>query len=351
VANTSALRNPACLAAIRAAVVKASTPADSHADPGDGDDVLASLWSEILGIPDGRTEDDFFDLGGTSRQAMTLLRRIRLLLDREVDVAAFTAEPTLGKLGDLVKAGDPTDRAVVEVLVPGEAGEPGLVLVNDAWGQLSSYRGLTAGLTLAGPVLGVRSPLEQDGQRSSIVEIAARNVDTLRAVRPEGPYRLAGFSFGGLVAYEMAVRLRQVGAEVDFLGLIDVWPPRAGQTRGEALSRRWTQRLSLLAPGLPEVSLRERLARRGRDAGEDSEEQSFLESLRIYDDHPLSPFDGVVHYFRATRPIHTRGSTLRPWRRVVRELVVRPAPGAHHEILARGNVEVVAAELNRAQPS
>jgi acetoacetyl-CoA synthetase len=350
VANTGALRNPDCLAAIRAAVVAASGT-DGRAEPADGDGVLAALWSAILGTPDARPDDHFFDLGGSSRQVMTLLRRVRLLLDREVDVVAFTAEPTLGNLADLVRAGTATDEAAVEVLVPGDDSRPGLVLVNDAWGQLSSYRGLAVALTISGPVLGVRSPLGHNGRRSSIAEIAARNVDALLDVRPEGPYRLAGFSFGGLVAYEMAVQLQRAGAEVDFLGLIDVWPPKAGQTDGEARSRRWTQRLSLLVPGLPEVSLRQRLSRRGQDTGEETEAQSFLESLHAYDDHPLTHFGGAVHYFRATRPIHTRRSTLQPWRRVVRQLIVHPAPGAHHEILAEGNVEVVSAELSRALPA
>jgi acetoacetyl-CoA synthetase len=354
VANTGALRNPDCLATIRLAVQKASAGAGPAADAVADDDaaVLATVWADILGTPDARTDDNFFDLGGSSRQAMTLLRRVRLLLDREVDVAAFVERPTLSHLGELVREAVASREAAVEVLVPGDESRPGLVLVNDAWGQLSSYRGLSAGLTVAGPVLGVRSSLEEgDGRRSSIEEIAARNRMALRAVRPHGPYRIAGYSFGGLVAYEMAVQLRREGEEVDFVGLIDVWPPKAGLTGGEERSRRWTQRLSLLVPGLPEVSLRERFFRRDRDTGAQTEARSFLESLRVYDDHVPSPYDGVVHYFLASRPIHTRRSTLRPWRRVVRELVVRPAPGAHHELLAEGNVEVLAAELNGAQPA
>lgn len=350
VRNSAALRNPGCLADIRAAVEQADdVPEASATDDGAA---LAAMWSTVLGTPDAREDDNFFDLGGSSRQAMTLLRRVRLVLDREVDVAAFAEEPTLGNLAELVRAAQPAQDTAVEVLAAGDESRPGLVLVNDAWGQLSSYRGLVSGLAIEGQVLGVRSRLvEDDGRRSTIAEIAARNVAALRAFRPDGPYRLAGYSFGGLVAFEMAVQLQRAGDDVDFVGLLDVWPPKAGLTPGERRSRRWSQYLSVLVPGLPEVSLFQRFFRRDTDAAAETEARSFLDSLEVYDDHAPETFAGVVHYFRATRPIHTGRSTLRPWRRVVGDLVVHRAPGAHHELLAEGNVDVVAAELVRIQPA
>ncbi len=61
----------------------------------------------------------------------------------------------------------------------------------------------------------------QAGGSTTLEGLAARYIDAIRAVQPCGPYRLCGWSMGGVVAFEMACQLRSGGEEVDFLGLID----------------------------------------------------------------------------------------------------------------------------------
>ena len=77
------------------------------------------------------------------------------------------------------------------------------------------------------PCYGIR-PHGQDGRKApaTVEEMAADYLRQIRGVQPQGPYLIGGFSFGGLVAYEMAQQLRQSGQEVGLLVLIDPTPPR-----------------------------------------------------------------------------------------------------------------------------
>ena len=56
-------------------------------------------------------------------------------------------------------------------------------------------------------------------------EVCKRHLDTMRNIQPRGPYRLLGYSLGGVVAQAIAARLVEEGEEVDFLGLLDTYPP------------------------------------------------------------------------------------------------------------------------------
>jgi thioesterase domain-containing protein len=59
----------------------------------------------------------------------------------------------------------------------------------------------------------------------TVEALAMRMVRMIRAIRPRGPYRIAGWSFGGLLAYEIAARLIGASEEVEFLGLLDTIYP------------------------------------------------------------------------------------------------------------------------------
>src|SRR5207245_2003297 len=73
------------------------------------------------------------------------------------------------------------------------------------------------------------------GERQPLTEIdalAAEHLEAIRAVQPAGPYALGGWSFGGVVAFEMAVRLRAEGHDVDVLALLDAVAPGASEASG-----------------------------------------------------------------------------------------------------------------------
>ncbi|MFP8964465.1 amino acid adenylation domain-containing protein, partial [Streptomyces nanhaiensis] len=112
-----------------------------------------------------------------------------------------------------------------------EGGRPPLFCVHPAAGIAWAYAGLTGPLGTDQPVYGLQAR-GLDGSRvlpGSITEMAADYVAQLRTVRPAGPYRLLGWSFGGLVAHEMAVQLQSAGETVDLLAVLDAVPSGRGQ--------------------------------------------------------------------------------------------------------------------------
>ena len=111
------------------------------------------------------------------------------------------------------------------MLVPLQAGSPGrrpLFCVHSVGGEVVSYRELARHLGPGQPVYGVQSP---DPPIRGIREMAARYVAAIREAQPEGPYRIAGWSMGGIVAFEMARQLEAEGEKTDVLAIIDAASP------------------------------------------------------------------------------------------------------------------------------
>ncbi|MGY1708531.1 acetoacetate--CoA ligase [Geodermatophilus sp. SYSU D00758] len=333
VANASALRSPGCLDAIRAAVAAATTAPPATRTP--GDDVLAAvtaLFGELLGTADVGPDDDLGDLGGTSRQVLSLLRRVRLDLGAEVPVEVFAQAPTPRGLAAAVEAAAGSPAEDVVVLRPG-TGRP-VWLLPDAWGQLNLYAGLVQRLATGRPLLGLRLRLTgADGVHLPVEDVAAQAVERIRGHQPEGPVSLLGYSFGGLVAWAAATSLGEGGAEVAWVGLLDVRPPRAALTPGELARQRWTARARALTS-------RRALARRlGRStprpavaAPADPELAFFTGSEAVGESFRPGRFDGPVTYYLAEGSWGAVRGTLRAWRRVAPGLAVVDVPGHHGDV-------------------
>ncbi|MFE4535422.1 amino acid adenylation domain-containing protein [Streptomyces scopuliridis] len=145
---------------------------------------------------------------------------------------------------------DPGSGSGIGVLLPlRESGSrPPLFCVHPAAGIAWSYAGLTGPLGTDQPVYGLQAR-GLDGEEvlpASLREMAADYVDHIRQVQPTGPYQLLGWSFGGLVAHEMAVQLQLSGEEVGLLAALDAYPadrakdsaagPAARVTGGDVLA-------------------------------------------------------------------------------------------------------------------
>lgn len=336
VVNAAALRNPGCLDAIRAAVQAVVPVPREPVDAGDPADRVRRMWCEVLGVDDAGPDDDFADVGGSSRQVLSLLRRIRLELGVDVQMPQFALRPTPRGLADAVAAAGRTDLAGVVELRPGR-GRP-MFLIPDAWGQLNLYAGLVERLATDRPVLGVRVQLtDAGGRHRSIEEVAADAVAELRRAQPSGPYSLMGYSFGGLVAHAAAVALRSAGEDVPYLGLLDVRPPEGALSRRELAIRRWTARLQTVRSGQVLGALRRRLratdpAPTAASTEADAEQRFFVGSEAVCDAYRPQRFDGAATYYLAEGSRSTVLPTLRAWRRVTGSLSVLVVPGYHGDL-------------------
>jgi amino acid adenylation domain-containing protein len=181
---------------------------------------LAGLWEELLGVGPVGVRDDFFALGGHSLLAVRLVARVRERLGRTIPLNTFLQKSTVEELAAELRRGDGAARrqALVPIRTEGE-GAP-LFLVHPVGGNVLCYAGLAR--QLGQPVYGLQVP---DGEApETLEEMAARYIEAIRAVRPSGPWRLGGWSMGGVVAFEMARQLAEAGEEVSLLALIDAFP-------------------------------------------------------------------------------------------------------------------------------
>ncbi|MGY1699099.1 thioesterase domain-containing protein [Geodermatophilus sp. SYSU D00766] len=238
-------------------------------------------------------------------------------------------------------------------------------LVPDAWGQLNLYAGLVDRLATTRPVLGLRLPLrDATGRHRTIEEVAADALEQVRGAQPEGPYTLLGYSFGGLVAYDVATRLRAAGEEIGCLGLLDARPPRAALSRFESERVRWAGRRATLRAALQgalQGALRRLTGRRrpaapvAGAAAPDPELAFFLGTQEVSEAYRPGRFDGPVRYFLAAGSRAAASRTLGAWRRRVGELRVVDVPGYHGDLdderigmLSDRHVGTLAAEVSAA---
>jgi amino acid adenylation domain-containing protein len=186
---------------------------------------MAAVWQEVLGVDRVGAHDDFFDLGGQSILATRLVARLRGELGIDVPVGMLMQAPTVEALSRAVEAGERTVRLP---LVPLQTfgNRPPLFMAHPAGGHVVCYRGLAVNLAPDQPVYGLQPRGLEDGNPpvTDLEEMAAYYVEAIRRFRPRGPYRLGGWSFGGVVAWEMARQLRAAGQEVDLLAMLDTSP-------------------------------------------------------------------------------------------------------------------------------
>jgi amino acid adenylation domain-containing protein len=197
---------------------------------------LAAIWSRLLEIEEIGVEENFFELGGHSLMAVRLFAEIERRLGVRLPLSALFETATIAGLAELAereRSGEAVDWSALIEMSPGEGQTP-LFLVSFAGGDVLPYRDLVENLDPGLPVLGLPAPGvdRRTPPLASVEELAAHYVEQVRAVQPHGPYRLGGFCFSGLVAYEMARLLLADGAELELLAMIDAYPYRPPRTRG-----------------------------------------------------------------------------------------------------------------------
>ncbi|WP_433654875.1 amino acid adenylation domain-containing protein [Nocardia sp. CA-128927] len=190
-------------------------------------DLITNIWTRVLGHDEFAGDDDFFDVGGDSLLATWVVTELGQILGRPVELSMLLEDSTVDDLAAALGATatlPASDRSSqIVTLRPGPSGRS-LYFVHPLGGELLAYRELAHASTAPVRLLGVGWTGDPPKFGSTLADIARIHVEQLRTVEPDGPYWLAGWSFGGVLAYEMAQQLRAAGAVVAFLGMFDANP-------------------------------------------------------------------------------------------------------------------------------
>nr|WP_254627768.1 non-ribosomal peptide synthetase [Myxococcus sp. CA040A] len=189
--------------------------------------VLQRLWKEALGRADVQASDDFFALGGDSILAMRLLARLEEELGLPLPLATLFQSPTLGESAEAILAlmrEGPRRTSAVRLASPHvPEGTPLLFLFHAGDGEVHHYRDLVPRLEPHFRCYGIQAPetlASGHGHATMEARVEAYTRD-IRALQPQGPYRLVGFSYGGYPALGVAAALEAQGETVELLGMVD----------------------------------------------------------------------------------------------------------------------------------
>ena len=191
------------------------------APEGEVETTLAAIWAELLHVERVGRNDNFFELGGHSLLAVHVVNVLRRR-GYPISITSFFTHPTIEALARYISLDCP------EGSVPGRpiairtiGTERPLFLVHDGHGQTFYASLLAAHIDQTIPVFALPAPMKGETELRTPEGMAARMVRMMRAVQPVGPYRIAGWSFGGILAYEIAVQLLGSDDRIEFVGLVD----------------------------------------------------------------------------------------------------------------------------------
>ena len=281
-------------------------------------------WEDVLAVRVPEYGISFFELGGTSFQAAYLHRRIQALTRKQISLVQLFANPTIKAMAELIQDGrlSPSEEILSEIHSGGD--RPPLFCVATPEANAIGYAALARHLHEEQPVYLLQSPLTGQARRQTpeeLTEFVDPYVEAMRSVVSEGPFRVVGMCWGAYLAFDVATKLRALGLDVEFVGVLDTW---AKYTLQPPTYRSWlAHRANYYASRLQsyrQLPLREGISRMGHALGrkigrrleaiwQTSDENPWDEHVLVRPDGggDQEQFDGRITVFR--RPVQ-------PFRRV-----------------------------------
>jgi thioesterase domain-containing protein/acyl carrier protein len=343
---------------------------------------LASIWSDVLKIQTIGIDEDFFEIGGHSMIAVTLMVKIEKELGVRLPLAILFNHSNIHDMAELVenKVAPVSWGSLVPIKAKGT--KKPLYLVHGAGLNLLLYTTIVAHLDPDQPVFGLQAKgLDGVGEPLDTIEgIAAYYISEILAVDHSGSYALAGFSMGGQIAFEMARQLVEAGKKVSFLGVFDTVSENVSDKHIPVFKRYWlrTDRLFhqitwiigtfLKMPGRKKYefamakwkSLKQKITKddykikpEGVSEGKQSELPKYLHKVhranyQAMERYILPEYPGRLHLFRAMdQKFYIKDPVNYGWDKFVKEMVILHIPGEHSTIFAPPNDELFARALQK----
>ncbi|MDM4141091.1 MULTISPECIES: non-ribosomal peptide synthetase [Mycobacterium] len=329
--------------------------------------IVAEVFAQVLGVDRVGLDDDFFALGGNSMIAIQLSTRLQQALGREVPVRYLFDASTVAGLADYLHRDPGCEETVsVQEVVPVQTLKKGtgvpLFCIHPGGGVSWLYQAL--GNYVECPIIGIQQvPDGEEAEPRSIRDMANNYADRIQRVHPAGPYNLLGWSFGGVVAHQIAIELQRRGCDINCLILLDA-QPRTDDLPEEDL-HDWTRHIEALrfyriggqeqAEAVTfehiEALIRERGA--AEFAAEFPRYQQVLDlfirninsDIELAQRHEPGVFNGDAIVFSATRG-ETNQSLLQSWRPYVAgDITEHAVDCTHQEMLTTESLSMYGKQL------
>ncbi|WAS89436.1 non-ribosomal peptide synthase/polyketide synthase [Corallococcus sp. NCRR] len=342
-----------------------AAPPEARVGPRDEQEALLErLWAEALGVAAVDVRTSFFELGGHSLLAVRLMAAVHRETGRKLPLSALFQAPSVERFAVLLGEAEPEAPKPFTPLVPFTTEGTGtpFFCVHPVGGNVLAYAELARKLGADQPFYGIQARgLDGTDQPLDTVEaLAASYVRAVRGVQPHGPYRLGGWSLGGVIAYEMAYQLREAGEAVELVAMIDSYVPETVPDSEPDLDRTLAAglfaqdlgvSLEALAPDASIMEVLEAAVQAGAlPPGVDATAlfqvfEANLEAARRY--HPPAMEQHVLRIHAEerdeSRPIDGGWAAL-----VGEQLESHELPGTHHTLLREPTVQSVAELLAKA---
>jgi len=273
---------------------------------------VAMIFAQALGISTERLSvlEDFFDLGGDSLMILTVLGQLEEYHGKPFTFPMFLDGPTVRGVSELLDGKRYAEASPALVPLKTNGTQAPVFIVTSGHQDMIAWNKVARAMRGDTPVYGLQVPIETEELGfNNLEDLCDIYIDAILRVQREGPYRIMGFSVGGVVTHQLAGRMQARGMTLSFVGLLD---PISTQTKGSKINKKMLSlgiRASASKVGKRAIRIHDRIARaplvREIDMHEKirlllqfvSDDLGFQQNLELINNHSMEFYSGEVVLF------------------------------------------------------
>lgn len=337
---------------------------------------LTGIWKEVLKIGTLNIDDNFFELEGDSLHAVDLQLAVEKTFGQKVNVNAILTYPTIASYAKFLEGGSLKSNYKSLVAIKSTGHKMPLYIIHGSGYNLTNFVNLAACLDAEQPLYSLQ-PLGMDGKEEpydSIEDIARFYVSEILKHDPNGPYALAGYSFGGYLAIEMKRQMEGMGKTIKFIGVSDTdagvlpykkkglrkFPKKVLRQFPKAVfitrsffnnpSETYNYQKSFMLKKLKRLFGRADVSYTIRTDIDLNLDRISLKQQAALNKYTLNPFRGQLHLFKAQKRLYFVDEfKYLGWKKFALDgVIIHEIPGDHRTMFLHPHVEHLAAMLQRA---
>jgi len=337
---------------------------------------LAGIWKDVLKIENLSVDDNFFDLDGDSLHAVDLQTAIEKTFGQKVNVNAILTYPTVATYAKFLEGENSKSSYKSLVPIKSTGNKMPLYIIHGSGYNLTNFVNLAACLDADQPLYSLQ-PLGMDGKEEpydSIEDIARVYVSEILKHNPDGPYALAGYSFGGYVAIEMKHQMEDMGKTLKFIGVSDTdagvlpykkkglrkFPKKVLRQFPKAVfitrsffnnpSETYNYQKAFMLKNLKRLFGRTGVSNTIRTDIDLNLDKISLKQQAALNKYTLNPFRGQLHLFKAQKRLYFVDEfKYLGWKEFALDgVIIHEIPGDHRTMFLHPHVEHLAAMIQAA---